>query len=164
MQNVWICRKINCVELRKFNKKLCTLKVRNVRIWREIEYTKLRKLKKKFEHYICTKCLYLQKNWISRTSKIQQEIVYIIYIRNVWICRKIESPELRKFNGRLFTLYMYGISGFAEKLNIQHRGNSTGNCVRYMYGMSGFAEKLNVQTTEIQREIVYIIFTEYLDL
>ena len=59
---------------------------------------------------------------------------------------------------------MYGISGFAEKLNIQHRGNSTGNCVRYTYGMSGFAEKLNVQTMEIQQEIVYIIFTEYLDL
>ena len=120
--------------------------------------------RRNFEHYICTKCLYLQNNWISRTSKIQQEIVYIIYIRNVWICRKIESPELRKFNGKLFTLYMYGISGFAEKLNIQHRGNSTGNCVRYTYGMSGFAEKLNVQTMEIQQEIVYIIFTEYLDL
>ena len=85
------------------------------------------------------------KNRISRASKIQQEIVYIIYIWNVRICRKIESPELRKFNGKFFTLYMYGIFGFAEKLNILNRGNSTGNCVRYMYVMSGFAEKLNVQ-------------------
>ena len=50
MQNVCICRKINCVELRKFNKKLCTLKVRNVRISREIEYPELRKLKEK----LCT--------------------------------------------------------------------------------------------------------------
>ena len=61
------------------------------------------------------------------------------------ICKKIEYPELRKFKGKLFTLYMYEISGFAEKLNIQNWGNSTGNCVRYMYVMSGFAKKLNVQ-------------------
>ena len=50
VQNVWICRKINCVELRKFNGKLCTLNVRNVRICREIEYPELRKLNEK----LCT--------------------------------------------------------------------------------------------------------------
>ena len=32
------------------------------------------------------------ENWISRTAKIQREIVYIIYVRKVWICRKIEYP------------------------------------------------------------------------
>ena len=105
--------------------------------------------RRNYVHYICIECLDLQKNWISRTPKIQREILYIIYIyiyiRNVWICRKIESLELRKFNGKLFTLCMYGIFGFAEKLNILNRGNSTGNCVRYMYVVSGFAEKLNVQ-------------------
>ena len=74
-------------------------------------------------HYICMECPDLQKKSISRTLKIQREIVYIIYIQNVWICRKIESPELHKFNGKLFTLYMHGISGFAEKLNIQNWGN-----------------------------------------
>ena len=40
------------------------------------------------------------------------------------------------------TLYMYGISGFAEKLNIVKYINSTGNYVHYMYRMSGFANKL----------------------
>ena len=40
---------------------------------------------------------------------------------------------------------MYGMSGFAENLNIQNCENSTGNFVHYMYGMSGLAEKLNSQ-------------------
>ena len=40
---------------------------------------------------------------------------------------------------------MYGISGFAEKLNIMKYINSTGNCVNYMYGMFGFADKLKIQ-------------------
>ena len=30
-------------------------------------------------------------------------IVYIIYVRNVKICREIEIPELRKFNEKLCT-------------------------------------------------------------
>ena len=29
-----------------------------------------------------------------QTVEIQQEIVYIIYVRNGWICRKIDFPEL----------------------------------------------------------------------
>ena len=37
--------------------------------------------------------------------------------------------------------YMYIMSGFAKKLNIQNCINLTGNCVHYMYGMSGFGEK-----------------------
>ena len=61
---------------------------------------------------------------------------------------KIEYPELRKFNGKLYTLYMYGIVGFAKKLNVQNCGNSTGNSVHYMYGLSGFAEKLNFSNSE----------------
>ena len=35
---------------------------------------------------------------------------------------------------------MYGMPGFAEKLNIQNCKNSTGNCVYYMHGMFGLAE------------------------
>ena len=80
---------------------------------------------------------------------------------------------------------MYGMSGFAEKLNIQNCENWTGSCVHYMHGMSGLAEKLNIPhciysmgngvhyihtecldlqknwiswTAKIQREIVYIIY------
>ena len=148
VQNVWICRKIDCLELRKFNGKLCSLNLRNVRISREIEYPELRKLKEK----LCTLYMHrmadLQKIWIFRIPKIQREIVYIIYIRNVWISRKIESPELRKFNEKFFTIYMYWISRFVEKLNIQYWGNSMGNCVRFMYVMSRFADKLNIQNCE----------------
>ena len=61
---------------------------------------------------------------------------------------KIEYLELRKFNGKLYTLYMYGIVGFAKKLNVQNCGNSTGNSVHYMYGMFGFVEKLNFPNSE----------------
>ena len=61
---------------------------------------------------------------------------------------KIEYLELRKFNGKLYTLYMYGIVGFAKKLNVQNCGNSTENSVHDMYGMSGFAEKLNLPNSE----------------
>ena len=80
--------------------------------------------------------------------------------------------------------------GFAEKLNIQHCGNSTGNSEHYMSGISGFAEKLNIpnsenskgncvhylctaipdlqenwksKTAEIQFEVVYNTCTECLD-
>ena len=61
------------------------------------------------------------------------------------LAKKIQYPELRKFNGKLYTLYMYGMVEFAEKLNVQNCGNSMGNFVQHMYGMFGFAEKLNVQ-------------------
>ena len=49
------------------------------------------------------------------------------------MCRKIEYPEQRKFNGKLCTLYMYVTSIFAKKLNIQNCENSTGNCVHYIF-------------------------------
>ena len=51
-------------------------------------------------------CPDLQKNSISRTLKIQREIVYIIYI--------------------------YGMSRFVEKLHLQNYENSTGNCLHYI--------------------------------
>ena len=44
----------------------------------------------------------------------------------------VRNPELRKFNGKLCTLYVYRRSGFAEKLNIQNCENSMGNCVQYI--------------------------------
>ena len=42
-------------------------------------------------------------------------------------------------------LYMDGISGFVDKLNIFKYINSTGNYVHYKYGMFGFADKLKIQ-------------------
>ena len=60
-------------------------------------------------HYICTECLDLQISWISRTTKIQREIVYNIYVRNVRICWKIKYLELLIFNGKLWTLYVQSV-------------------------------------------------------
>ena len=48
------------------------------------------------------------------------------------LAKKIEYPELQKFNRKLYTLYMYGMCGCTEKLNIQNCVNSTGNCVHYI--------------------------------
>ena len=39
------------------------------------------------------------------------------------LARKIEYPMHGKFNGKLCTLYTYGTSGFAEKLNVQNCRN-----------------------------------------
>ena len=58
--------------------------------------------------------------------------MYVILARNVWICKKNEYLELRKFNGKLYTSYIYGMSGFVEKLNLQNYENSTGNFLRYI--------------------------------
>ena len=112
-------------------------------------------------HYICTKWLYLKKNWISRAAKIQRKIVYVIYVQNDWICRKIEYPEGRKFNGKLCTLYTYGMFGFAEKLNIQNCENSTRNCFHYICTEClDFLQNWISKTAKIQREIVYIIYVQ----
>ena len=59
--------------------------------------------------------------------------------------KKFECLEQRKFIGKLCTLYMYGMYGVAEKLNVQNFINLTGNCTHKMFGMFGFAEKLNIQ-------------------
>ena len=81
------------------------------------------------------------------------------------LAEKIEYPKLRKFNGNLYKLYMYGMVGFAEKLNVQNCGNSTGNSVRYMYGMSGFAEKLSITNSKNSMgDFVHYLCTTCLDL
>ena len=132
-----------------------------------------------------------EDNLFAIAAQIQWEIVYIIYVRNscickkiespvpwkfiekfctlyvrnVWICKKIEYPEVRKFNGKLCTLFMYGQSRFTKKLKVQNSGNSICNCVQYMYGMFGFAEKLNIQNCVNSRENwVHYISTKCLDL
>ena len=55
-------------------------------------------------------------------------IVYIIYVRN--ICIHIEIEYLKYINSLgNYVYYMYGMFGFADKLKIQNRVNSTRNCV-----------------------------------
>ena len=88
-----------------------------------------------------------------------------LYVRNAWIKGIIEYPELSIFIGKLCTLYMYGISRFAEKLNVQNSVNWTGNCIYNLYGMFGFAEKLNIQNYENStRNCIHFIHTECMDL
>ena len=109
-------------------------------------------------HYIHTKYLNLQKNWISRTTKIQWEIVYNMFVRNVRICWKIKYPKLRKFIEKLCTLCMYGISGFAKISNIHIYKNSAKNCVRYICTEHlDFLKNWISRTAKIEQEIVYII-------
>ena len=36
------------------------------------------------------------------------------------------------------------MSGFAKKLNVQNSVNLMGNCAHQLYGIFGFAEKLNI--------------------
>ena len=62
---------------------------------------------------------------MSRTAKIHRKIVYFICVQNVWIRKKIECPVLSKFNGKLCTLYMYGMSGLVKKLKVK----------KYHYGL-----------------------------
>ena len=133
--NGWICQKIEYPELRKFDGKVCMLYMYGMSGFaKKLNIQNCEISKANFVHYICTKGLDLQKNWISRTTKIQWEIVYIIYVRKVWICRKIEYSELRKFIGKLCTLYMYVTFGFAK------------NWIS--------------RTAKIQREIEYIIYIQ----
>ena len=57
----------------------------------------------------------------------------VFLVHKIWECldlQKFECPEQQKFIGKLCTFYMYGMSGFVEKLNIQSCENSTENCVR----------------------------------
>ena len=53
---------------------------------------------------------------------------------------------------------MYGLSRIADKLKIQNRVNSSGNCVNKMYGKSGFTEKLKIQNFVNSAGIVHIIY------
>ena len=150
--NGWIWRKIEYLELQKFKGKLCTSYMHRLTGFAEkLNIQRLKNLTGNCVHYICTEGLDFQKNWISRTAKIQREMVYIIYVRNIWICWKIEYPKLQKFNKKLFTLYMYGRSGFSEKLNIQ-------NCEKEWLDLQ---KNWISKAAKIQRKIRYVICVWY---
>ena len=82
------------------------------------------------------------------------------------MCRKIKYLELRKFNGKLCTLYMYGMSGFAEKFECTELQKFNGKlCTLYIYGTSLFAENLIIQNYENSTgNCVQYICTERKDL
>ena len=55
-----------------------------------------------------------------------------LHVQNVWICGKIEYPEQQKFNRKLCMLDIYGISKLAKKLNVQNCVNCIGKCTLYV--------------------------------
>ena len=74
------------------------------------------------------------KNWISRTAKIWWKIMYV---------------------------YMYGMSRFAEKLNIQICENLTGNYVPYICTeWLDLKKNWIFRAAKIQRKIVHIIYVQ----
>ena len=117
----------------------------NVRICTKNSISRIAKIHRENVYIICTECLDLQKNLISRNAYIQWKITYNIYVRHVWIGREVECPELHKLNGKLCAKYMRGMSVSAKLLNIQNCENAVRNCIQCMYKMSGFEEKLNDQ-------------------
>ena len=62
VQNIWICREIEYLEIYKFKGKLCTLNVRNVWFCGEIENSKFRKFNENCVYYICMECLEMRRN------------------------------------------------------------------------------------------------------
>ena len=62
VQNIWICREIEYLQIYKFNGKLCTLNVRKVWFYGEIENPKFRKFSGNCVHCIRTECLDLHRN------------------------------------------------------------------------------------------------------
>ena len=83
---------------------------------------------------------------------------------NVWICKKIECLELRKFNGKLCTMYASNI-WISRKIEYHelHIFNEK-LCTLHMYGLFGLAEKLMSRTAKIEPEIAYLICMECMDL
>ena len=101
-----MCRKIEYLELRNFNGKLCALYLyERSGFAEELNIQNCENSTGNCVYYMCTKSQDLQKIWISRTVKIQ---------------------------GKLCTLYTHGMSWFAENLNIQNCEISTRNCEHYI--------------------------------
>ena len=140
-----LAEKIEYPEFQKFNRKLYTLYMNRMCGFAEkLDIQNCINSTGNCAHYICTKCLDLLKNWLSRTVQIQREIVYIKCTE----CSDLQRnwyPELHKFNGKFYTLYMYGMSGFAEKIEYPELQNFNEKLYAlYMYEIVGFAKKLNV--------------------
>ena len=71
-------------------------------------------------------------------------IVYIVYVRNVWIYREIECLGIYKFNGKSCTLNVRNVWFCGEIEHPKFRKFNEKLCTLYMYGMSGYAEKLKI--------------------
>ena len=73
-------------------------------------------------HYIFMECLDMQRNWME-----------CLDLQKIWISWT---------DGKLCTLYTYGMSGYAKKLNIQNSVSWMGNYAHNMYEMSGYVGKI----------------------
>ena len=66
-------------------------------------------------YIICTKCLDLRKNWISRIAKIEGDFMYGISR----LAEKLKIQNCVNSTGNCVH-YIDGLSGFEDKLNIQN--------------------------------------------
>ena len=138
LRNAWICWKIEYPELQKFVGILCTLYMyRMSRFPNKLNIHSCGNSTKNCVHYTCTECLDWKKNWMSIAEKMQQKIVYVIYLRNVWISKKIECPKLRKLNRKLCTLYVRKVWICRKIQYLELRKFNGKLCTLYMYRMSG---------------------------
>ena len=67
-----------------------------------------------------------------------------LYERNVWIYRSIENSEQRKFQGKLCTINVRNVWFCGEIEYPKFRKFNEKLCTLYMCGMSGYAEKLKI--------------------
>ena len=99
-------------------------------------------------YIICTNGPDLQKIEYLEQRKFNKKLCKL-FVQDGWICKKNEYSELRKFNGNLCTLCVR-IVWICRKIEYPKLHNSTSHCVHYMYEVSGFVEKLNIQNSIIQ--------------
>ena len=89
----------------------------------------------KFNKKLCTLYMYGMFEFAKKIEYLELRKfnckLYKLYVRNIWICRKFEYPELHKFYGKLCTFYVWNVQ-FCRKLNIQICENSTRNCLHYI--------------------------------
>ena len=83
-----------------------------------------------------------EEKLIAIAAQIKREIVYIIYVRPVQICRKIKSPKQQKFNLKLCTIHVRNIWICRKIEPTKLRKFDRKFCTLYLYKMFGFAEKL----------------------
>ena len=129
MQNLWFFGEIEYSKFCEFYRKLCTLYMYEMSgLAKKLNIQNCVNSAGNYEH-----CTYGMSRFADK-SNIQNCIKYnenfcTLNVWTIWICGEIEYLKFHKFSRKLCTIYMYGIFGFAIKLNIQNNLNSMGNCV-----------------------------------
>ena len=99
------CRKIECPELHKFYGKFSTLYVRNVWIWKKIDCHSNANSVGNCVHFTYGMSEFV-KNWLSKLRKVDGKLCTLYMYGMSGFAEEIEYSELQKFIGKLYTLYM----------------------------------------------------------